>query len=279
MTASLAGFSFGFGKSAEGVEPRKAPPKTPAQNYVSVARGPDFVLLRVVGLGNMQTAPILAAFTDEEFSAGCRNFIFDLSACRGFDSTFMGCMVGLATSLQRVSSRLDAVRLDAQEPLPPGMPPEGLFADSSPLSADPAQPASGAIPVPAAAAPATADVRSEAALKSDEVQPLSPEEASAHLRTIFTGRFPAKAGGVIAVNVSKECRELLALLGVDQFVKIGGRLELAALETVELPGRQYSPEERRKLIYEAHKSLVEIDRRNQERFGAFLDALSAELSK
>lgn len=215
------------------------------RNYVAVARGPGFVLLRVVGLGNMQTAPALAAFAEGEQADGCRRFIFDLVECRGFDSTFMGCMVGLATALRRVSSRLEVPPPEKLE----------LCASATVGSAlKPEQPA------------------------AEEPEPLNPEEAAEHLRRTFDAA-EKSSGGVFVLNISDECRKLLGSLGVDKFVKLGGRADLSALETTPLPAYDCSPEERRRLIFEAHTSLVEIDRRNQERFGAFLSALSAELAQ
>ena len=40
-----------------------------------------------------------------------------------------------------------------------------------------------------------------------------------------------------------------------------------------------SPEQRRQMILQAHGNLVELDKRNEARFGAFLKSLSSELAK
>ena len=76
------------------------PPPPPPPNYLEVARSAQTVIIRVVGLGNMKVAMGLMDFTAEMLRTGYRQFIFDLSACKGLDSTFMGAMVGLAAAAQ-----------------------------------------------------------------------------------------------------------------------------------------------------------------------------------
>jgi hypothetical protein len=82
---------------------------------------------------------------------------------------------------------------------------------------------------------------------------------------------------VSAVNVASEIRALMGMLGVDAFVKIRGGCDLKQLETTILPEKPLAPDERRRLILRAHETLVDIDRRNEAQFGAFLKTLSAEL--
>ena len=116
---------------------------------------------------------------------------------------------------------------------------------------------------------------------------MSREDALAELKVRFgeepDGSDPrqagAKRGFVLAVNVSAECRELMNILGVDKFVKVHGDVDLAGLEVAPLPERNLPPLERRRLILEAHEHLVEIDKRNEAQFGAFLKSLSNELAK
>jgi hypothetical protein len=118
-----------------------------------------------------------------------------------------------------------------------------------------------------------------------EPEMLSPQEALALLkaqlaRTSPDSR-PAAPGdaSVVAVNVSRECRELLAILGVDRFIPILGTLEVPGLEMTILPEKEMSREQRRQMILQAHGNLVEMDKRNEARFGAFLKTLSSELAK
>ena len=212
------------------------------RNHLQVARGSDLVVVRVVGTGNMITAPVLSEFMEHEVSSGFKRFVFDLSQCRGLDSTFMGCMVGLHNSIRGDESG------DSQKP----------------VRLDPVE---------------------------DEIIPLTPEEALQELQLIFDGEMETggeqpqpplaeeRDGYVIAVNVSPECRELLNILGVDRFVQIRGDADLAQLEMATLPERDMAMEERRILILNAHENLVEIDKRNEEKFGAFLRTLSEELAK
>ena len=71
------------------------------RNFVQVARGGGVVVIHVVGSGNMVIAPVLNEFIEKERQAGFKRYIFDLSQCRGLDSTFMGCMVGLSNALTK----------------------------------------------------------------------------------------------------------------------------------------------------------------------------------
>mgnify|MGYP001617269083 CR=1 FL=1 len=70
-----------------------------ARDYIAVARGSDLVVIHVVGKGNMLTAPVLADFVEQQRKFGFRRFVFDLERCKGLDSTFMGVMVGMYSTL------------------------------------------------------------------------------------------------------------------------------------------------------------------------------------
>jgi hypothetical protein len=70
----------------------------------------------------------------------------------------------------------------------------------------------------------------------------------------------------------------MAMLGVDAFVRIRGTADLKQLETTILPEKPLTPEERSRLVYKAHETLVDIDKRNEIQFGALLRALSSELT-
>jgi hypothetical protein len=62
-----------------------------------VAVGDRAVYVRVHGLGSMNNCLCLRDFLDDMLREG-RNFIvFDLADCTGMDSTFMGCIAGVAT--------------------------------------------------------------------------------------------------------------------------------------------------------------------------------------
>jgi hypothetical protein len=203
-------------------------------NQIAVTRGVGMVIIRVTGAGNMLNAPALNDFAEQEVSAGFRRFVFDLQPCQALDSTFMGCMVGLANGLKK-----EAV---------------GKQASGTDSSGD------------------------------EPVVELSPEEALAALKAQLTARKePAadssKTSFVVAVNASAEVRELLGILGVDKFVPLLGHLVFPELEMTTLPNVEMDPTARREMILKAHENLVEIDKRNESQFGAFLKSLSDELSK
>ncbi|MFH0940000.1 MAG: STAS domain-containing protein [Planctomycetota bacterium] len=86
-------------------------------------------------------------------------------------------------------------------------------------------------------------------------------------------------GGVSVINSSPEVLHVLNMLGVDKFVKVCGACDLMQLETAMLPEKDISPDERHHMILRAHENLVEIDKRNEARFGSFLKTLSKELSQ
>jgi len=154
-----------------------------------VARTEDTVILRPVGLGNMKVAMGLMDFSNEMIRTGFASFVFDLSCCKGLDSTFMGAMVGLAAA-------------------------------------------------------------------SEE-----------------------HGGTTSVVNASTSNVELLQIVGADKFLRLRGEYRMENIETESLDVSSPSPERRLELVKKAHENLVDIDRRNAERFGAFLRQLSRELAK
>ena len=230
-----------------------------SRNQIAVARGAGMVVIRVIGTGNMATAPALNDFLEEERAAGFRRYLFDMVQCRGLDSTFLGCMVGLCTALQREGP-----------PPGPGLPDEEVASAPPKSEKKPEGP------------PPPDGYEAEAKL-----EPLSREEALTILERSFglasdsshTNPSITDRGFVIAVNVSPECREVMGILGVDKFVKIQGNVDLSKLEVAELSEKSMSVDDRRRLILRAHENLVEIDKRNEAQFGAFLKSLSDELSK
>lgn len=210
-------------------------------NYVAVARGHDLVVIRVMGRGNMLNAPALQEFAEEQRKKGYTHFLFDFERCLGLDSTFMGVMVGM----QSVSdSGHHAVTVPAFV---------GMDTPKNTGSPD----------------------------ETAELEPMSPEEALAALSSEGIGapKKEARMTTVSAVNVPKEILTLLAMLGVDKFVKLRGSCDLSKLEMTILPEKAISPLERQELILKAHEQLVEIDQRNAAEFGELLKSLAQELGK
>lgn len=223
----------------------------PTRNYIAVARGSDLVLIRVIGAGNMLNAPALAEFSDEQRRAGFKRFVFDLERCTGLDSTFMGVMVGLYTSMLRPAQE------SSQQPAVPSEPPP---PDTHPVSPE----------------DAVAGLKNEFTHNKEQLPTRSARVPLSETRDV---RDDPLFGAISAVNVSADIRGLLGMLGVDKFVKICGSCDLTKLETTMLPEKQIAPVERRKLILKAHETLVEIDKRNEAQFGGFLKTLAAELNK
>jgi hypothetical protein len=207
------------------------------RNQIAVARGGGMVIVRVICAGNMLTVPALNEFVEQQLRGGFRRFVFDLQSCQALDSTFMGCMVGLANGLKKESNRTEPEKTGTA-----GAAGEGHVEELTPEEA-------------------LATLRAELAVGSNAAPP-RPNVAFA-----------------VAINASPEVRELLGILGVDKFVPLLGQLQLPDMETTVLPNIDMTPEERRLMILKAHENLVEIDKRNEAQFGAFLKSLSSELSK
>ena len=70
-------------------------PATPPGEFF-VATTDDVVLTRIVGLGTMNNSVAFQQFVDHLLAQGYPKFVFDLASCDGFDSTFMGIVLGIA---------------------------------------------------------------------------------------------------------------------------------------------------------------------------------------
>ena len=77
--------------------------KRPDENLIRVALPPDHVYFQVAGLGNMNNSWAFKAFGDRMIEKGYRKVVIDLAQCRGLDSTFMGCILGLASTLREAA--------------------------------------------------------------------------------------------------------------------------------------------------------------------------------
>lgn len=85
---------------------------------------------------------------------------------------------------------------------------------------------------------------------------------------------------VMVVNPPDHCRRLLEDIGLANFINIRDEeFELPALEMEVLEQIELDPKERIRLIQNAHKNLVDIDNRNEKKFGAFLKMLTRELER
>ncbi len=77
-----------------------SPSPPPSPGHIEVAREGVSVLLRVVGLGNMNISLTMSDFVDESLRSGFRHFAMDLARCTGMDSTFMGTLVGMSRKIR-----------------------------------------------------------------------------------------------------------------------------------------------------------------------------------
>jgi len=88
------------------------PPRSPG--HIAVARQGTAVLLRVVGLGNMNISYTMKEFVDQSLQSGYRHFAMDLARCLGMDSTFMGTIVGMARRIGQHQGWLCMLNVSAQ---------------------------------------------------------------------------------------------------------------------------------------------------------------------
>lgn len=100
----------------------------------------------------------------------------------------------------------------------------------------------------------------------------------------LSGREESPRGGwVCVVNASASGRELFDIVGADKFVRFSDSVplqtNLGAIEMVPLLGGPEPLEKRLSLVRRAHENLIEIDSRNEARFGEFLRCLAAELER
>jgi len=75
-----------------------------------IARNATMVYVRVEGLANMKSAPLLHAFLAKARDEGTCSSYIDLSGCLGMDSTFMGLLVGNAQAFNEKGGRLAVVK-------------------------------------------------------------------------------------------------------------------------------------------------------------------------
>jgi anti-anti-sigma regulatory factor len=62
--------------------------------HLEAAKTKEAVYIRVIGLGNFNTAGPMREYAEKAFEEGARCVIVDLAQCTGLDSTFMGTLMG-----------------------------------------------------------------------------------------------------------------------------------------------------------------------------------------
>ncbi len=162
---------------------------TPAEDSIRVARSKRTVYVEVGGLGTMHNCKTLQEFANEEIARGRKKFLFDLSRCRGMDSTFMGTLIGIGSQLGDLKS-------------------------------------------------------------------------------------------VIVLNPSAHALAQMRSLGLHELLLIQeGTTPPRKLEMHSLKSVMCSQKEMVQLIYDAHKTLVKLDKRNERKFKAFLKGLAREIGR
>jgi anti-sigma B factor antagonist len=81
---------------------------------ISVGNFEGFSWIRCVGKGSFLVSPTMKQFGDERISAGESRLVIDLGDCTGMDSTFMGCLAGMAVRLAASGGVLEICDIDAR---------------------------------------------------------------------------------------------------------------------------------------------------------------------
>jgi anti-anti-sigma regulatory factor len=86
---------------------------------------------------------------------------------------------------------------------------------------------------------------------------------------------------LVIVNANAHCRKQLESIGLHRLLKIQAEpADLPKdLALHELPEAEASPVQRLKLIMKAHQDLIAIDKKNEEKFGAFLRDIAKNLGR
>jgi anti-anti-sigma regulatory factor len=86
---------------------------------------------------------------------------------------------------------------------------------------------------------------------------------------------------LVILNANAHCMKQMSSVGLDHVLTFGQRPQLLPdnVELTALPAGEVSVRDRLDLMRKAHKDLVAIDRRNRDKFGAFLAALDEQLGR
>jgi hypothetical protein len=168
------------------------------QGQFLVAVSAETAYVKVEGLATMNNCPPLQEFLEDLRGRGLHDYVFDFSACRGFDSTFMGTLVSLV--------------------MPRGG--EGGRAGSEPRNR------------------------------------------------------------VILLNLTDEHRGVLGSVGVDRIVDVcSGQVPLPQVRLKRLEKRKTGAEAQLRNLVSVHERLIQLDPRNEEKFGAFVRLVKRELDR
>ena len=81
---------------------------------ILIGRFDGFSWIRCIGKGSFMTSPHVKQFGDSRIADGERLLVIDLGGCTGMDSTFMGCMAGLAGRISSAGGELEVAGADVR---------------------------------------------------------------------------------------------------------------------------------------------------------------------
>ena len=85
---------------------------------------------------------------------------------------------------------------------------------------------------------------------------------------------------MVLVNTLEEHSRILSEVGIDRMVHLcDSPVELPSIELQRLESRAVSHDERQRVVLNAHENLVQLDSRNEEEFGQFVNLLRRELGE
>lgn len=93
----------------------------------------------------------------------------------------------------------------------------------------------------------------------------------------MASRIAEQKGWICLINVSAEHRRLLEMIGVWNLLPVREQFPIKPVLTERLHPVT-DTHKRIEVIHKAHQHLVDVDSKNQERFGAFLRALEQEMA-
>ncbi|MHC4872188.1 MAG: STAS domain-containing protein [Planctomycetota bacterium] len=79
--------------------------KTPHEAEIKAAYGDEIILLKMIGLGDMNAALVINDFIKDCMADKFEKLIIDLAECSGMDSTFMGTLVRLSSMVAENSAK------------------------------------------------------------------------------------------------------------------------------------------------------------------------------
>ena len=89
-----------------------------------------------------------------------------------------------------------------------------------------------------------------------------------------------KAPLVVIINASSSNLETLDDVGLTNFVEVHKQtVEIPEIETYRIDDDTVPDMDRVEFIKECHEKLIRIDERNQQKFGALIQAMAAELAR